>query len=194
MLPPALHTARLIIRPFFEDDLLEFHRISEQSFGDGSRVDDAQALAERRSWLKWSMLNAEWFPKMQQTTYGDRAVVHKESGKLIGSVGYVPMAGPFYRIPGLANVGETSTYNTLEYGLFWVIDAAFRGQGYAGEAARAMIDVAFFHLGIQRIIATTEFGNEASQAVMRKLGMRVERNPSGEPDWLQVVGWIENPG
>ena len=27
---------------------------------------------------------------------------------------------------------------------------------------------------------------------MRKLGMRLERNPSPEPPWLQVVGVLEN--
>ena len=31
------------------------------------------------------------------------------------------------------------------------------------------------------------------QRVMRKLGMRIERNPSPEPHWLQVVGVLERP-
>lgn len=38
----------------------------------------------------------------------------------------------------------------------------------------------------------TEYDNLASQAVMRKLGMRLERNPLLEPRWLQVVGILEN--
>jgi hypothetical protein len=29
--------------------------------------------------------------------------------------------------------------------------------------------------------------------VMRKLGMRIERNPFPDPPWLQVVGFIEQP-
>ncbi len=42
------------------------------------------------------------------------------------------------------------------------------------------------------MIATTEFNNVASQAVMRKLGMRLERNEYNQPPWLQVVGVLEN--
>ncbi|HMN59844.1 MAG TPA: GNAT family N-acetyltransferase [Anaerolinea sp.] len=191
MLPDTLITERLVVRPFLRDDLREIHRILDQSFGAGSLTADPQALAARQSWLEWSMLNSEWFPRMQQVTYGDRAVALQENGKLIGSVGYVPFAGPFYRIPGM---GGSPDFNSLELGLFWVIDEPFRGNGYAAEAGRAMLEAAFFHLGIPRVIATTEFDNAASQAVMRKLGMRVERNPTGEPEWLQVVGWADNPG
>jgi len=190
----ALLTERLIIRPFVEGDLMDLLRILDPEFTDGSRAGDAEQIAEQRSWLKWSSLNAEWFPKMHQTTYGDRAVTLRENGRLIGAVGYVPMHGPFHRIPGLAAAGAESHYNTLEFGLFWLIDEALRGQGYATEAGRAMLEAAFRETGIRRIIATTTHENAASQAVMRKLGMIVERNPTGEPDWLQVVGWVENPG
>ena len=28
--------------------------------------------------------------------------------------------------------------------------------------------------------------------VMRKIGMRIERNPYPEPSWLQIVGVLEN--
>jgi hypothetical protein len=49
--------------------------------------------------------------------------------------------------------------------------------------------VAQFHLG--RVVATTEFTNVRSQAVMRKLGMRILRNPEPEPPWFQTVGVLE---
>ena len=42
-----------------------------------------------------------------------------------------------------------------------------------------------------RLVATTERSNTASQAVMRRLGMSVEENPLPEPEWFQVVGWME---
>jgi len=29
--------------------------------------------------------------------------------------------------------------------------------------------------------------------VMRKLGMRIERNPLPEPHWLQIVGVLDHP-
>jgi len=41
-------------------------------------------------------------------------------------------------------------------------------------------------------VDTTTYDNVASMGVMRKLGMRVEKNPFLEPPWLQVVGVVEN--
>jgi RimJ/RimL family protein N-acetyltransferase len=76
-------------------------------------------------------------------------------------------------------------------GLYWALAPAHRGQGYATEAARALIEHAFDAFGLARILATTERGNAASQAVMRRLGMRVEENPLPQPEWFQVVGWLE---
>ena len=55
-------------------------------------------------------------------------------------------------------------------------------------AGQALIDFAFHRLRVIRIIATTEYENEASQAVMRKLGMRVYRNPQPTPFWMQLAG------
>jgi RimJ/RimL family protein N-acetyltransferase len=40
-------------------------------------------------------------------------------------------------------------------------------------------------------VATTEHDNLGSIAVMRKLGMRIETNPEGEPEWFQTVGILE---
>jgi hypothetical protein len=48
-------------------------------------------------------------------------------------------------------------------------------------------------LRLRRIVATTEYDNAASIAVMRKLGFRIERNPGRAPFFLQVVGIVENP-
>jgi RimJ/RimL family protein N-acetyltransferase len=78
-------------------------------------------------------------------------------------------------------------------GLYWALAPAHRGNGYATEAARALIDHAFGALNLARIVATTERSNTASRAVMRRLGMRVEENPLPEPEWFQVVGWLEAP-
>jgi [ribosomal protein S5]-alanine N-acetyltransferase len=47
-------------------------------------------------------------------------------------------------------------------------------------------------MGLRRVVATTTYDNEASMGVMRKLGMRIERNPFPDPPWLQVVGILEN--
>lgn len=46
---------------------------------------------------------------------------------------------------------------------------------------------------MQRVVATTERANVASQRVMQKLGMKVMINPLADPFWFEVVGVLENP-
>lgn len=189
----TLHTQRLSIRPFVIDDLPAIHRILDQTFGDGKLINDEAALEERRSWLEWQRLNQIWLPNLHQPPYGERAIVLQATDAVIGAVGYVPCLDMFEQIPALRATEHASGYVTPEVGLFWAIDPALQKQGYATEAAQALIDNAFTQMRLRRIIATTEYDNAASQAVMRKLGMRVERNPLPEPAWLQIVGVLENP-
>jgi RimJ/RimL family protein N-acetyltransferase len=49
----------------------------------------------------------------------------------------------------------------------------FGGQGYATEAAAAVLEYART-LGIRRVLAITSPGNAASNAVLRKIGMRFQ--------------------
>jgi ribosomal-protein-alanine N-acetyltransferase len=232
MTPFILETSRLLIRAFQADDLRVIHRILDLTLGDGSKIDDEAALNERREWLEWSRLSAEWLSKMFQPPYGDRAVVLKNTDEVIGSVGLVPCFDVFEQIPGLgrgsttigieasagsvseqsdrlrpaarrnvANTGKPrlpsekspNAYRVTEMGLFWAIDPDHQRQGYATEAAQALIDFAFQQLRVKRLIATTEYDNTASIAVMRKLGMRIEKNPFPDPPWLQVVGILDHP-
>ena len=193
MTPFILETPRLIIRAFQSADLHAIHRILNLTFGDGSKIADEAALNERRAWLEWSRLSAEWLPKMFKPPYGDRAVVVKSANEVIGSVGYVPCFDTFEQIPGLGRGEPHSAYRIPEFGLFWAIDPARQRQGYATEAAQAMIDFAFQQLRAKRLITTTEYDNTASIGVMRKLGMRLEKNPFPDPSWLQVVGILDHP-
>lgn len=190
---PILLTDRLIIRPFQMDDLLPIHRILTEAFKE--QINDEQAaLAGRRSWLEWSELSQVWLPRLHQPPYGDRAVVLRSNRRLIGAVGLVPCLSPFDQIPELRTSPESSGLSTTEMGLFWAIDPSEQRRGYASEAGQTLIDFAFRRLRVIRIIATTEYENAASQAVMRKLGMRVYRNPLPTPPWLQVVAVLDNPG
>lgn len=184
----VIKTQRLIIRPFTMDDLASIHPILGQAFN------DQITLQERRSWLEWSILNQEWFNRMHQPPYGDRAIVYQDNQQLVGSIGFVPLLDAFDQIPALRATQKTSKLNTPELGLFWVISAEFQRLGYATEAAYAMIEHAFHSLRVKRILAVTEYTNAASQGVMRKLGMKLTRNPLDEPAWLQVVGVLDNPG
>lgn len=78
------------------------HRILDQTFGDGSKVDEKTALLERQSWLQWSIFNQEWLPKLHQPPYGDRAITLKTTGAVIGAIGYVPLLDAYEQIPELS--------------------------------------------------------------------------------------------
>jgi len=189
-----LETERLIIRAFAVDDLPAIHRILGEAFPEGSSGDEGQAVLKGESWLRWSILSQEWLPRLHQPPYGDRAIVLKTTGEVIGAAGYVPLLAPFGQIAELRGSEALDGFFTPEVGLYWVIGVDHRKRGYAAEAARALVDHAFSQMHLKRILATTEDDNAASQGVMRKLGMQLARNPLPEPAWLQVVGILRNPG
>lgn len=56
----------------------------------------------------------------------------------------------------------------------YVLNPAHHGHGYATEACRALLALAFDGLGLHRVIARIEARNEASARVLRRLGMRQE--------------------
>jgi RimJ/RimL family protein N-acetyltransferase len=192
---PQIETERLTIRPFALGDLDAIYRILDVELGEANTgTAGAMARQQRAAWLEWSVRNYDQLAWMYQPPYGDRAVVLRQTGELIGAAGYVPALGPFGLLPSLrAGAGEaTASLYTPEVGLYWAIAPAFQRQGYATEAARALIDYALGQLNLKRIVATTTYDNAASMAVMRKAGMRVERNPLPEPPWFQVVGIREH--
>ena len=168
---------------------MAIHRILREAFGD-TLADSPEARAERASGLEWNALSAEWYPRMLQPPYGDRAIALRDTGELVGAVGLVPMLMPFDQIPELARrpAPHDPARVSAEVGLFWAIDPLMQRRGFATEAALSLIEYAFNRLRLWRIVATTEYENHASQAVMLKAGMTLTRNPRPEPPWMQVVG------
>ena len=105
--------------------------------------------------------------------YGLWALEVAETGGFIGFTGLNPMPDD---VPGAGGV---------EVG--WRLAKHAWHHGYATEAARAALDVAFEGVGLSEIWSMTAVLNEPSQAVMRRLGMtevaRFEhpRVPLGHP-------------
>ena len=126
-------------------------------------------------------------PSCSSRPYGDRAVVVRSSGEMVGLVGLVPSLGPFGQLPSWPALGGRYT---PEMGLFYMVAEAHRRQGIAAEAAAALVRYALDDLRLARVVATTERTNHASMGVMRRLGMRIEENPEPEPPWFQVVGLL----
>ncbi len=63
---------------------------------------------------------------------------------------------------------EDRSYATLG----WILNREYRGQGFASEAARALLDFAFTHLGVGKVYAQCDIHNPASFGVMKNIGMK----------------------
>ena len=175
---PVLETERLRVRPLSADDAVAVQAVSGEP---------------HPGWLEWTAATYGQLEALRQPPYGERAICLREGGELVGMVGVVPSMGPFAQLPGFGGAIGPADRLRPEVGLYWAVAPEHRRNGYATEAARAVIDHGFAELGLARIVATTERDNLASIAVMRRLGMRVEQNPLPEPHWFQVVGWLDAP-
>jgi RimJ/RimL family protein N-acetyltransferase len=149
-----LHTERLLLRRYREDDL--------------DRLAAIQALPEVARFLYWEPRSrAEVEPALAQRIAETRlerdddvvtlAVERREHGLLLGD------ATIFLR---------SVEHGQVEVGYVFHPDAG--GQGYATEATRALVDLAFDELGAHRVFARTDARNTASAALLRRLGMREE--------------------
>jgi len=177
----TLETDRLIIRAFVLEDGDAYPRLIDAAFGAGSPD-------ERRIVAEYQVAADAGLALLHQPPYGDRAIVLRSTREIVGSVGFAPCLMPFGQLPSF----EPTTRFTSEIGLFWALFPEHEHHGYVTEAAAAMISYAFTQLRLRRIVATTEHDNTRSINVMRRLGMRLERNPLPEPAWLQTVGILDN--
>ncbi len=178
---PVLTTDRLEIRRLVGDDLAACQELFEAIGWDASRQD----RADRAAWLTWTVASYDAHENLYQPPLGERAVVARDGGRFLGLVGYVPSFEPFARLPSWGGIADAG--RTMELGLFWAFHPSAQGQGLATEAAWALIDHAFAAMAVGRIVATTTHDNEASIAVMRRLGMAVDYYDQPHPG-LQVVG------
>jgi RimJ/RimL family protein N-acetyltransferase len=183
---PTLETERLVVRPLALADLAAVHQLYLDVDWVDASLTKAELYDRRASWLTWTTSSYREFERLYQPPLGDRAVERKADGALVGLVGLVPSFAPFGQLPSFG--GAVKALRTMEMGLFWAISPDAQGQGYATEAAAALVDWAFDGLLLDRLVATTEHDNTASIAVMRRLGMRIEINPQPDPPWLQTVG------
>lgn len=191
-----IETSRLVIRPFTLNDLQAVHQILDHELQDADFGNEgSQTLVDREKWLQWTLLNYEQLSKLNQPPYGERAIVQKNFNTLIGVCGFVPCLDWFDQLCDFNQTENTAnqSLSTTEFGLFYAISKNLQGFGFATEAAVAMATYAFENLHVKRIIATTTYDNAASIKVMRKLGMQLMKNSLKQPEWLQVVGVLNNP-
>lgn len=107
----------------------------------------------------------------EEKGYGNRAVVEKAGGNVIGHCGFHESG-----VPGVRFEAD------------WLITRTQWGRGYGTEAANAMLQD-FFARGFHQLHAVARCENIASLNIMRKIGMHFERQivSHGMPSQLWAV-------
>lgn len=149
---PTLRTERLILRPFCPEDAAAVQRLA------GARpVADTTAniphpypdgAAER-----WISTYSTRFAAGDAAIF---AITLLPSGELIGAIGL--------------QIGRQQACAELGY---WV-GVPYWNRGYCTEAGRAVVEYAFYTLGLHRVHATHSRRNLASGRVLQNIGMRYE--------------------
>lgn len=185
-------TNRLIIREFRPSDLGEIYTILDVELKFIDSLEQDSSIAQRKKWLEWTIQSYEQNKMLLNPPYGDSAIVLKDSLKLIGTCGLVPVLAPLGLIPYYRYIADADEgdFNYPEVGLFFAVSSHYQCRGFAYEASKALIDVAFNKLKLKRIVGITHTHNNPSVAVLKRLGMRIEKVPDHK--WMQVVGILEN--
>jgi len=123
--------------------------------------------------------------RFERQGYGLWALEVTDTGEFIGLTGLNPMPDD---VPG---AGGTE--------VAWRLARHAWHRGYATEAARAALDVAFEGVGMTEVWSMTAVLNEPSQAVMRRLGLSEvarfnhPRVPAGHPLRPHVTYHLASP-
>lgn len=142
-----IETERLILRPFREGDAADLFAYLHAPTATCFLSLKLAGLAE-----------AEVEVRNRAREDGFLAICLRETGQVIGDL--------------FGGAGENDENETAAVG--WHLNPQFGGQGYAFEAAWALLDHLFREKGFRRLYAYVEDHNRASQRLCEKLGMRRE--------------------
>jgi RimJ/RimL family protein N-acetyltransferase len=174
-----IQTSRLLMRRWREADRAPFAALNA----------DAEVMRHFPEPLSRSLSDAmvdRITARFEDQGFGLWALEVRATGQFIGFTGLHPMPEG---IPGAGG---------MEVG--WRLARQAWHQGYATEAARAAVDLAFGPLGLPELWSQTAVTNEASQAVMKRLGMTHhaffdhQTLPAGHPAHPQVVFHLAGDG
>jgi [ribosomal protein S5]-alanine N-acetyltransferase len=155
---PTLETERLRLRPFtFDDVAAVFALVSDPEVARFVRFEAHRTPAETRAFLE---LVEQCYRRGEPFAW---AIVRREDDRLIGSCGFVSQAGE---------------KKSAEIG-YW-LGKRYWGEGYAAEAARALVRFGFERMNLERLEAKCFVENRAGQRVIEKLGMKLEGTDRSE--------------
>jgi RimJ/RimL family protein N-acetyltransferase len=163
-----IQTDRLILRRFTHDDVQDV--IAFVSHPSVARATPEIEPTESGVIRYVDRQNA--YRPFEQGKCFDLALQRKKDGRVIGLVGLI-----------------RKEHQQGEIG--WALGVDYRGQGYATEAARALITYGFVTLGLHRIYADTTSANRYSWRVMERLGMRREAHlreaECRDGEWVDIL-------
>jgi RimJ/RimL family protein N-acetyltransferase len=160
---PPLSTPRLLLRAFQLSDYDALREIDADPEVLRYRSRAVITPGDTRHFLEQaSAAAAEALPRAQHIFAVALRGAGPDGGRLIGQCGLTVLP------PG----GEAFMWYSLHRG-FW-------GQGYATEAARAVLGYGFEQAGLLRIFAECHPDNLASLRVMHKIGLRPEAHTPEE--------------
>jgi RimJ/RimL family protein N-acetyltransferase len=145
-----LETDRLILRMFQDSDLDAYAEMCGDQ--EVMRYLLSGPMDRSEAWRNLAMVVGHWGLR----GFGLWAVEERDSGAMVGRVGCWQPEG----WPGLE--------------LAWTLRRPYWGRGYATEAARAALDVAFSALGQNHVISMIHPENSPSIRVAQRLRMRLE--------------------
>jgi RimJ/RimL family protein N-acetyltransferase len=150
--PPLLKTTRLLLRPFEAQDAAAVHALvgDPEVLSTLVRVPDPY---EEGTAARWIAGHPDAFARGESVNF---AITLRGQEVLIGAIGLALRLGD-----ARASLG------------YW-IGRAHWGNGYATEAARAVLGFAFEEMNLHRVQADHLVRNPASGRVMQKLGMTRE--------------------
>ena len=176
----TIETARLILRPFREEDAADVFEYLERPAVNCFACMKLESLGEAREAVKEKMAHSDCC----------FAIVLQGTGKVIGEI----EAHPESSQPDMAENYVKDTFSPC-----WMLNPAYQGKGYAYEAAKAFFDYLFYQKGARRIYAYTEDYNLPSQNLCGKLGMRREglflefvsfvNDANGDPIYENTIQW-----
>jgi RimJ/RimL family protein N-acetyltransferase len=148
----VIETERLILRPYTEADRAPFAEINGHP-DVGAWV--GGAMDRKASDALMDRINAH----IAEHGFGFWAAERRWDGRLVGAIGLL-----------VVKEGALPFGPAIEMG--WRLHPAVHGQGLATEGAAAALAWGFANVPRDEIVAFTAGSNLASQAVMRRIGMR----------------------
>jgi RimJ/RimL family protein N-acetyltransferase len=153
---PILRTPRLVLRRWRDAD-----------------VEPMAAINADPEVMRW--IGAGATRELEQTRSGIEAIEHQwntsgyglfaiEIAATAELAGFTGLAVPYF-LPEVMPAVEIA----------WRLGRPHWGQGIATEGSSAALGYGFVDRGLDRVIAVVQIGNDASERIMIKLGMHIER-------------------